>query len=419
MRSSLFNALQVCTIATNLNVHFQVFDILPLIEANHCMNYPWSKTVFPIAAIFSFRMLGLFMLIPIFTLYAPHLQKATPLLIGIALGAYGLSQGLLQLPFGLLSDRFGRKKIILLGLMMFALGSLLGALTHHIYGMIIARIFQGSGAIGSVLMALLADLTPPEQRTKGMAVIGSAIGISFSLAMIISPIITQHYGFSGIFYLSTILAVFGIILLYKIIPEPNQALPLQTTHLSLLKSVISNPSLLRLNLGIFFQHAILTATFFILPLLLVDYLKQGYFSEQWHFYLVLITLSFLLMIPLIIFSEKKQYFKHFFLLTIFSMAASQFLLFFFAKTWIGLCLLLLIYFIAFNFLEATLPSLVSKKANPSSKGTAMGVYSSFQFFGIFMGGLSAGIIVQWGPLQAIFIFNALLGLFWLLCARKM
>ena len=169
----------------------------------------WIKTVFPIAAIFSFRMLGLFMLIPVFTMYANDLQGSTPALIGIALGVYGLTQGLLQIPFGLLSDHWGRKPLLTIGLILFAFGSLLGALTHSMTGMIIARAIQGTGAIGSVLMALLADLTTDKERTKAMAVIGMTIGISFGLSMIISPSLTHHFGLSGIFYLSVGLASLG------------------------------------------------------------------------------------------------------------------------------------------------------------------------------------------------------------------
>ena len=272
------------------------------------MNYSWSKTVFPIAAIFSFRMLGLFMLIPVFTIYAENLQGATPTLIGIALGGYGLTQGLLQIPFGMLSDKFGRKPILTIGLLLFACGSLIGALTDSIYGMIIARSMQGTAAIGSVLIALLADLTPDNQRTKAMAVIGMTIGTSFSLAMIISPAITHRFGLAGIFYLTTTLAIFGIALLHLVIPNPlkerfhadSEANPF------LLKSVINSPHLQRLNLGIFCQHFILTSTFFAIPMILNQQMKEGHLTQQWHFYLPLMVSSFIFMIPFIVIAEKKK-----------------------------------------------------------------------------------------------------------------
>lgn len=385
------------------------------------MKYSWSKTVFPIAAIFSFRMLGLFLLIPVFSVYAENLQGATPTLIGLALGGYGLTQGLLQMPFGMLSDKWGRKPIITLGLLLFTLGSLLGALTNSIYGMILARTLQGTGAVGSVLIALLADLTPDEQRTKGMAVIGMTIGISFSLAMVISPALSHYSGLAGIFYLTAFLAVSGIMLLHLVIPNPvkecfhadSEANP------SLFKPVISNRHLQRLNVGIFCQHFILTSTFFAIPILLSHHIKQGHLTQQWHFYLPLMLFSFVLMIPFIIMAEKKKLMKAVFVFSVLFSTIAQFLLAFTCQDWYSLCLLMFVYFIAFNILEATLPSLISKQANPKSKGTAMGIYSTSQFLGIFVGGSLAGVLYQWHSSQGIFMINALLGLIWLSVAAFM
>lgn len=382
------------------------------------MTYSWSKTVVPIAAIFSFRMLGLFMLIPVFTIYAANLHGATPTLIGFALGGYGLTQGLLQIPFGMLSDKFGRKPILTIGLLLFAFGSLLGALTDSIYGMILARTMQGTGAIGSVLIALLADLTPDNQRTKAMAVIGMTIGTSFSLAMIISPAISHRFGLAGIFYLTTSLAIIGIILLHMIIPNPqkerfhadSEASPL------LLKSVINNKHLQRLNLGIFCQHFILTATFFAIPMILTQQVKDGHLTQQWHFYLPLMISSFIFMIPFIILAEKKKRMKSVFLMSVLITTIAQGLLAFTHLYWISLCLLMFVYFVAFNILEASLPSLVSRQANPNNKGTAMGIYSTGQFLGIFAGGSLAGIIYQWDSSHGIFVTNAIIGTIWLIVA---
>ncbi len=378
------------------------------------MKFSWSKTVIPIAAIFSFRMLGLFLLIPVFSVYAEQLQGATPALIGLALGGYGLSQGLLQMPFGMLSDKFGRKPIITIGLLLFAAGSLLGAITDSIYGMILARTLQGTGAVGSVLIALLADLTPDEQRTKGMAVIGMTIGISFSLAMIISPALSHYSGLAGIFYLTAILAIAGITLLHWVIPTPvkecfhadSEANP------SLFKPVITNRHLQRLNVGIFCQHFILTATFFAIPILLAQHVKEGHLTQQWHFYLPLMLFSFIVMIPFIVMAEKKKRMKMVFVSSVLFSTITQLLLAFAYQNWYSLCLLMFVYFIAFNILEATLPSLISKQANPQSKGTAMGIYSTSQFLGIFAGGSLAGILYQWHNSQGIFMINALLGFIW-------
>lgn len=380
------------------------------------MKSVWSKSVFPIAAIFSCRMLGLFMLIPVFTVFADKLTGATPALMGIALGAYGLSQAILQMPFGLLSDRFGRKPILTIGLVLFIAGSILGALTHSIYGMIIARTLQGTGAIGSVLIALLADLTPDNLRTKAMAVIGATIGISFSLAMVISPALTHHFGLAGIFYLTALLAAAAIVLLHGVIPTPQQERfhNESETNPSLLKTVFFNPQLQRLNAGIFFQHFVLTATFYAVPLLLRQQIATGMLHQAWQFYLPLMLLSFLFMLPVIHLGERRRAMDKIFLGAVFISGLSQLLLAFTNSQWLSFCLFMLSYFVAFNILEASLPSLISRRAPAGSKGTAMGVYSSSQFLGIFAGGSCAGIIYQLGGSNNIFYANAFICLVWLL-----
>ncbi|QMT61382.1 MFS transporter [Legionella sp. PC997] len=385
------------------------------------MKHSWFKTVFPIAAIFSFRMLGLFLLIPVFSIYAENLRNATPALVGFALGIYGLAQGILQMPFGMLSDKIGRKPMITLGLLLFASGSLLGALTDSIYGMIFARALQGTGAIGSVLIALLADLTPDEQRTKAMAVIGMTIGTSFSLAMVVSPAITHYFGLSGIFYLTTLLAIAGIVLLNLVIPKPvSERFHIDSeTNPALLKQVVSNIQLQRLNIGIFCQHFILTATFFAIPYILRKQVEHGHLSQQWHFYLPLMLISFILMIPFIVLAEKKKRMKSVFLSSVLTITAAQLLLAYTFQNWFSLCILMLIYFIAFNILEAALPSLVSKQANPNSKGTAMGIYSTSQFLGLFIGGALSGVLYQWHSSEGIFITNAILGTLWLIASVSM
>lgn len=354
------------------------------------------------------------MLIPVFTVYANHLSDATPTLIGIALGSYGLSQGLLQIPFGMLSDRFGRKPILTIGLILFACGSLLGAFTTSIYGMIIARTIQGMGAIGSVLIALLADLTPDEQRTKAMAVIGVTIGFSFSIAMVISPALTNRFGLAGIFYLTALLAIVGLLLLHAVIPTPQK----EPFHLdseanpTLFKKVISNRHLQRLNIGIFCQHFILTATFFTIPILLQQQIKLGALSQQWHFYLPLMVFSFFAMIPFLTYAEKKRQIKIVFLTSVIITSLCQFMLIFTYQYWLAICSFMFIYFVGFNILEASLPSMISRQASAESKGTAMGIYSSSQFLGIFAGGAIAGVIYQFWGSQGIFIVNSIIGLAW-------
>lgn len=359
------------------------------------------------------------MLIPVFTVHANHLTSATPTLIGIALGSYGLSQGLLQIPFGLLSDRFGRKPMITIGLILFAAGSLLGAYTTSIQGMILARTIQGTGAIGSVLIALLADLTPDEHRTKAMAIIGMTIGMSFSLAMVISPALTHHFGLSGIFYLTTLLALIGLIILHGVIPTPKKE-PFHTdsgTNPALFKQVLCNTHLQRLNVGIFCQHFILTSTFFAIPILLQQQLLLGHLTKQWHFYLPLMVLSFFVMVPFLVVAEKKKRIKTLFVLSVLITFICQVALVLNHTSWFAICGFMFAYFVVFNILEASLPSLISKQASSESKGTAMGIYSSSQFLGIFAGGAVAGIVYQYTESQGIFMINSLVAMIWLIIAH--
>ena len=385
------------------------------------MKISWWGNACSISLLFAFRMLGLFMLIPVFTVYASELSGSTPKLMGAALGCYGLTQGILQMPFGFLSDRYGRKPMILLGLVLFALGSLLGAWTHTIGGMILARMLQGMGAIGSVLIALLADVTPDQDRTKAMAIIGVTIGISFGIAMVISPLIVAHTGLSGIFYLTAVFAVAGILMVIFVLPTP-QHLPKKITNPQRAiawKSALKDYQLQRLYAGIFCQHFMLTATFFAVPLLLNYQRQQGHFTETWQFYLPLMLISFLAMIPFILLSERKNMVKTFFLAALFLTVIAQWTLAVTHANWQSLCAGLFCYFVAFNFLEANLPSLISKQADASFKGTAMGIYSSSQFLGLFAGGACSGICYTFSGATGIFIMNGAVAVAWFIYALQM
>ncbi len=384
------------------------------------MKSTWLRIVLPIAAIFSCRMLGLFLLIPVFSLYASSLTGATPALIGLALGCYGLSQGLLQIPFGLLSDRYGRKPLIIAGLLLLALGSMLGATTHSITGMMIARTMQGMGAIGSVLMALMADLTPESKRTASMAIIGGSIGLSFNLAFIISPPLAQHTGLSGLFIVTIVLACLGLVLIHFVVPKPQTMPALNSApYRTRLYEVFKQTELQRLNFGIFCQHAMLTATFFVLPLRLNAAMEAQQITALWHFYLPMLVISFLAAVPLILVAEKRGQTKRVLLVSVGLMSVAQALLAQHALPWVGFCSLMFVYFLAFNALEAMLPSLVSKRTNPKNKGTAMGVYSSSQFLGIFAGGSVAGLLYQHYGNSGVYITNALVAAVWLGIATSM
>lgn len=381
------------------------------------MKESWINPTLKIAIIFAFRMLGLFMLIPVFTLYAHYLNGSTNFLLGIALGSYGLTQGLFQIPFGILSDRYGRKPLITLGLLLFATGSLLGALTQSIYGMIFARILQGGGAIGSVLIALLADITPDEHRTKAMAIIGATIGLSFTIAFILSPSIVAITGLSGIFYLTAVLSLLGLGILY-FLPSPKLSAEKPIINPKQLKQVLLDRDLLSLNMSIFFQHFILVASFYVLPMMLQNYVQLGALDHTWHFYLLVIAGAFLVMIPIMIYGEKYHQVKTSFIGAIAIIAATQCMLIGANLSLVGLGVILFFYFIAFNFLEAQLPSLISKQAKPHSKGTALGIYSTSQFFGIFVGGILAGLVYTHAGAAGIFKLNTAIALVWLYLSGK-
>lgn len=353
------------------------------------------------------------MLIPVFTVLSRDLEGSTPTLCGIALGSYGLTQGLLQMPFGFISDRMGRKPVIALGLFLFAAGSLWGALTHSIYGMIGARILQGTGAVGSVLIALLADLTPHNTRTRAMAVIGGSIGLSFGIAMIASPAMATYGGLSSIFYFAFMLSLLGFLLLYGVIPNPHRLKPYPMSR-DFFKAVLLNRSLMIFNTGIFLQHLILTATFFVLPLLLDEPQNKAIFYSPSLFYLIVVGGSFLLMIPPMIFAEKKKIVdKTLWLMTLIISIAEIGLAFFYHHMW-ALLIFCLLYFFAFNFLEALLPAQISKEAPSEIRGTAMGIYSTSQFLGIFAGGILAGYLYSFAGAFGIFSLLSVLSFLWAL-----
>ncbi|WP_440992966.1 MFS transporter [Cysteiniphilum litorale] len=379
-----------------------------------------KKSTLSIASIYAFRMLGLFIILPIFSLYADKIIDATPTLIGVALGIYGLTQALLQIVLGVLSDKYGRKPVILFGLIVFIIGSIVAAMSHTIYGIIIGRALQGAGAIGSTLTALVADTTKEENRMKAMSVIGMTIGLSFIGAMVIGPILNTWIGLSGIFWLTAILGAIGIVILIYGVPTPTKIIfhkGSETTP-SQIKSVLKKPELLRLNYGIFSLHAMLTALFLAIPVILIDYIGVNV-DKQWIIYLPVLFISFFLMVPFIIIAETKNLMKPVFIGAIIILTAMQFLLYEFDHHVIVMSLLLVLYFASFTLLEAALPSLISKMAPISSKGTAMGVYSSAQFLGIFFGGVLGGVIMHHFGIQGIFIFNGLLGVLWIVIAITM
>ena len=379
-----------------------------------------KTAAFSLAGIYALRMFGLFLIMPVFALYAEELAGVTPVLIGLAIGIYGLTQAALQIPFGVLSDRIGRKPVIIGGLLLFALGSVVAASADNIWTIIIGRAIQGSGAIAAAVMALAADLSRDSQRTKVMAVIGVSIGLSFALSLVLGPVLGAWIGVSGIFWMTALLALVGIAVITLIVPTPEQ-LPPSADALGLrtqLAGVLRNAALLRLDAGILILHMVMTALFLSYPLMLRDAGGLAV-AQHWQVYLPVLVLSVMLMVPFILLAEKRGKQKPVFLGAIALLAAAQLALGTLNSGLLGLALWLLAYFIAFNLLEATLPSLISKAAPPESKGTALGVYSTSQFAGAFLGGLVGGWVFAQTDAQGVFLFGALAVVLWLAIAAGM
>lgn len=377
------------------------------------MSKSWLTKILPIAAIFSFRMLGLFMLIPIFSVFASKLTYATASNIGLALGAYGLTQCIFQIPFGMLSDRYGRKPILLLGLSALFIGSLIGAFASTIYGIIFARILQGAGAIGSVLIAMVIDVTAPEHRSRAMAVIGAIIGTSFFIAMILGPIIAYSYNLEGIFILTAFLALLGAMMVSskRIIPVATNATKVR--YIKSITAALKDSNLQKINFGIMAQHFMLTSSFFVFPITLQKLYGSSFLTKSANFFLPLIIISFLLTMPTLKVFERKDKGQNLINMAIFLIACCMLIIVPLQQSKAFVILLLSLYFFAFNILEASLPAQVGKYAEPTKKGTAMGIYSTFQFFGIFAGGSIAGILYKYFGASAIFIANAILSTMWI------
>lgn len=387
---------------------------------NERMSGSETRAASGLALVFAFRMLGMFMVLPVLATYGMDLAGATPALIGLAIGAYGLTQALLQIPFGVISDRIGRLPVIYLGLVIFALGSVLAAQADSIWGVIAGRVLQGAGAISAAVMALLSDLTREQHRTKAMAMIGMSIGLSFAVAMVVGPLLTRAFGLSGLFLATAGLAVIGIALVAFVVPSAHSALQHRESGVArqALGPTLRHPDLLRLDVGIFVLHAILMASFVALPLAFVE--RGGLPKEEhWWVYLTALLVSFFAMVPFIIYGEKKRKMKRVLLGAVSVLLMIEVFFWQWADSLRGLVIGTVIFFTAFNLLEASLPSLVSKVSPAGGKGTAMGVYSTSQFLGAALGGIIGGWLFQHGGLGMVFLGCAVLCAVWLVVALSM
>ena len=375
------------------------------------------KHSFAIMSIFSTRMLGMFMVLPVFALHALDGAYGTvdPFQIGIAIGIYGLAQALLQLPFGWLSDHYGRKQMIFLGLIIFLIGSLIAAAAQQIEWVILGRALQGAGAISSVLLALMADLIPAEKRTRAMAIVGIGIGASFLLSLLLAPILYASMSMEGIFGACALLAAGALWLVWRL-PNPTPA-PAPFINKDALTQLFFSRTLMPLNVGILLLHAVMTALFLALPLIL----QQTHalpVVDHWQIYIPVLLGSVVVMLPLVTLAERMNQMPVVFRLCILLIGLCLLAALMFKAHLVAFCLVLMLLFGAFNVLEASLPSLVSQRAPSALRGTAMGIYASCQFFGIFLGASIGGWILQALSMHALIISLSCLCGGWLLLSLR-
>jgi len=368
-----------------------------------------------LASLFALRMLGLFLILPVFAVHARHLPGGDrQFLVGVALGVYGLSQGVLQIPFGMASDRYGRKRLIVIGLLLFALGSFIAAVASDIHWVIFGRAIQGAGAIAAPVAALAADLTREEHRTKAMAVIGGSIGLTFAVSLVAAPALYHTIGMGGIFGLTGLLSLGAVWLTIAVVPaEPSVAEdPTRRVQPGILGEVLRNTEQLRLNFGIFSLHLVQMAIFVVIPVALVTHGGLPV-DEHWKVYLPVVLGSFLLMVPPLMYAERRGRMKILFLGSVGLLLAVELGFAVCYTNFRMVIVLLLAFFAAFNVLEASLPSLVSRVAAAGSRGTALGVYSTTQALGLFAGGAAGGWLAQhWGE-ASVFVFGIAVIALWL------
>ena len=371
-----------------------------------------KRSIYSLSGVLFFRMFSIFLLLPVFSVLALDLEEATPFLIGVAFGAYGLTQGFLQLPFGMWSDRAGRKKVIVIGLGLFIIGNLLAAAADSIYLMIIARFLQGTGAISSTVFALVADLTRPEVRTRANAAMGVSIGTAFAIAFIAAPFLGEWMGLEGMFGMIAIFSVVSLLLVLKTVPNPEAIpmVPANKSFLKMTKTVLRVPSLRTICWGGFVCGAGLSSTFFLIPMILVNHGYER--AEMWKIYLPMMLAGALMMILAAVFAEVRNRFREvmlfgvvLLLLSAFAMGIGQE-----QQKLLWFVVALFLFFMGFNIFEPIFPSLVTRKTTAETKGTAMGVYNFAQFFGHFAGATLAGALY----LNYFYIFILLIALaeFW-------
>lgn len=388
-------------------------------HSDHSMSKIELQASWGLGCVFFLRMLGIFMVLPVLTTYGINLKHSSETLIGLAIGIYGLMQAIFQIPYGLMSDKIGRKPLIIFGLVLFIIGSIIAASTESIWGIIIGRALQGCGSIASPIMALLSDLTKEQNRTKAMVFIGINFGVSFTIAMLIGPIITDIFGIKGLFWIMSLLAVFCILIIIFIVPSTKYHV--FNRESGVLKSKISqiflNKKLTKINIGILFLHTFLMFTFITLP----EKLKLLNFpiNQNWKIYFFTMIISFLFAVPVIFYAEVKRRIKSVLISSIALIIISEFILFTINNHIWMLILAVQLFFFCFNLLEAILPSLISKETPAGYKGTAMGIYSTSQFIGIAVGGGVGGWLNEHFQSSVPFLVSAFLAIIWFFISLSM
>jgi MFS family permease len=360
-------------------------------------------------------MLGLFMVMPVLAISAKEYPDYSAFLVGLAIGGYGLTQALLQIPMGVLSDKIGRKPIIIGGLLIFAIGSMVAATADTLVWVVMGRFLQGAGAIAGAIMALAGDLSREKQRPKVMAVIGISIGFSFYLALLIGPVIAAKFGLSGIFLLTGVLAFLCVLLVIFVVPNAKNIAPIGDTLpvIQDLKSLVSHSDLARLNISVLFLHMLITLLFVQIPLLLVD--LNWPLAKHWQAYLVVLVASVIGLLGLM--AAASKYKNAVMQISVGGLAAVFLCMVFSQNSLLYLILLISLFFTCFNYLEANFPAMVSNIAPAGKKGSAMGIYASFQFFGAFIGGVLSGSISELLGIQWVFVLASVLCCIWLVLIK--
>ena len=380
------------------------------------------KQILPLSLIVALRFFGLFIVLPVLSIYALDMEGATPFLAGLVVGGYALTQAAFQVPFGMMSDKFGRKQVLLFGLLIFIAGSVIAAVSDNIYMLLVGRFLQGAGAIGSVVSAMVADLVKEEERAHAMAILGGTIALSFAAAMIIAPLVGGHWGIDKLFWLTAVLTLFSILILFTSVPKPPKIIHSYSEEQSKMTEVFKDKALTRMYITFLFHSSIMTMAFFIIPLVMTQSLVEGGFgwekAELWKVYMPAMIFGFIALAPAAIFGEKYGKGKEIFMISVTVIFLGFLAMGFASEAWVFVVGVVL-FFIGFNMFEPLLQSFVAKFAKVHQKGAALGVANTFAYTGIFLGGLLAGWLMQHYDRSTLALVVAGLSIIWFIWVATM